>query len=593
MTNAEIARVLQEIADLLSICNENVFKIRSYERAAEAVGGTSVSVEDLASRGELQTLPGIGKSIEEVITELVTVGDCQYRQQLLAQAPEGLLEMLRIPGFGPKKAGLVYRELGIASITELEAAAREGRLKGLPGFGSKTETKILAGLEQLKAGTERALLGSALPLAEALVDAVRGQAAVIAAEMAGSARRRRETVGDLDILATSADPAAVCKWFATAGQLAEVELAGETKVSGRTVSGLKVDLRVLAPESFGAALQYFTGSQQHNIRLRERAQKRGLTISEYGVFEGEPGQKGRQVAGETEESVYEAVGLPWIPPELREDRGEIEAAEEGRLPRLVEVADFRTDLHLHTEASDGHMTLEQLAETGCGLGYTHLGITNHSQALVIANGLDRDALLRQIEQIRKLNEHAQGCMLLAGTEADILIDGSLDVPEDVWPELDFAIGSIHSGFSGDVDKMTSRVVRALKSGRIDILGHPTGRLILGRKGYDLHLEEVIAAAVEHQVALEINASPYRLDLSDVNARLAVSKGALLSINTDAHYREELQLLKYGVMTARRGWVEAESVINTWELGRLRGWLAERRKKEKSHSKTSRRATHPR
>ncbi|MEN6302979.1 MAG: PHP domain-containing protein, partial [Armatimonadia bacterium] len=377
------------------------------------------------------------------------------------------------------------------------------------------------------------------------------------------------------------------------GQLAQVELAGETKVSGRTVSGLKVDLRVLAPESFGAALQYFTGSQQHNIRLRERAQKRGLTISEYGVFEGEPGQKGRQVAGETEESVYEAVGLPWIPPELREDRGEIEAAEEGRLPRLVEVTDFRADLHVHTEASDGHMTLEQVAEAGCGMGYTHLGITNHSQALVISNGLDRDALLRQIEQIRKLNEQGQGCALLAGTEADILIDGSLDVPEDVWPELDFAIGSIHSGFSGDVDKMTSRVVTALKSGRVDILGHPTGRLILGRKGYELHLEEVIAAAVEHQVALEINASPYRLDLSDVNARLAVSKGALLSINTDAHYREELQLLKYGVMTARRGWVEAESVINTWELGRLRGWLAERRKKQRSHTKTSKRATHPR
>ena len=593
MTNAEIARVLQEIADLLAICDENVFKIRSYERASEAVGGASVSVEELASRGELRTLPGIGETIEEVITELVTAGDCQYRQQLLVQAPEGLLEMLRIPGFGPKKAGLVYRELGIASIAELEAAAREGRLKGLPGFGTKTETKILAGLEQLKAGTARALLGSALPLAEALVETVRGNPAVIAAEMAGSARRRRETVGDLDILATSEDPAGVCKWFATNGQLAQVELAGETKVSGRTVSGLQVDLRVVAPGCFGAALQYFTGSQQHNIRVRERAQKRGLTISEYGVFEGEPGQKGRQVAGDTEESVYEAVGLPWIPPELREDRGEIEAAEEGRLPALVEVSDLRGDLHVHTLASDGHMTLEQAAEAGLEMGYSHLGITNHSQALVIANGLDRDRLLQQIEQIRKLNEKQKGFTLLAGTEADILIDGSLDVPEDVWPELDFAIGSIHSGFSGDADKMTARVVKALQSGRVDILGHPTGRLILGRKGYELHLEEVIAAAVEHRVALEINASPYRLDLSDVNARLAVSKGALLSINTDAHHREELQLIKYGVMTARRGWVEAESVINTWTLRRLRGWLAERRKKQKSHTKTSKRATHPR
>lgn len=578
MTNAEIARVLNEIADLLSICNENTFKIRSYQRAAEVVNGQSGSVKDLVARGDLQTLPGIGKSIAEVITQLVTAGESDYREQLLAQAPEGLLEMLRIPGFGPKKAGLVHQELGISSLAELEAAAREGRLKGLPGMGERSEKKILQGLEQLKAGTERALLGQALPLAEALVDAVRGHRAVLAAGMAGSARRRRETVGDLDILATSTDPAAVCQWFAKDGQLAEVEVAGDTKVSGRTVSGLQVDLRVVPPECFGAALQYFTGSQQHNIRLRERAQKRGLTISEYGVCAGEPGQKGALVAGETEESVYEAVGLPWIPPELREDRGEIEAAEEGRLPRLLELEDMRSDLHLHTEASDGRMTLEQLLEAGCGFGYSHIGITNHSQALAIANGLNRDALLRQIERVRELNEQGQGCVLLAGTEADILADGSLDIPDDVWPELDFAIGSVHSGFMGDVDKLTERVLTAINSGKIDILAHPTGRLILGRKGYDLHLEPVIAAAVAQQVALEINANPHRLDLSDVNARLAVSKGAVLSINTDAHYREELHLMKYGVMTARRGWVEAEQVINTWDLERLRGWLRERRKR---------------
>lgn len=578
MTNAEIARVLTEIANLLDISEQNVFKIRSYQRAAEVIGGQATPVATMAAEGTLSSLPGIGKSIAEVVTELVESGVSSYREQLLAQAPEGLLEMLRIPGFGPRKAGLVFQELGISSIGELEAAARAGKLKSLPGFGAKTEQRILQGLEQLRQGVERALLGQALPLAEAFVDTVRRHPQVIRCEMAGSSRRRRETVGDLDILATSDDPAAVCAWFAAEGGLAEVELAGDTKVAGRTVSGLHLDLRVVAPECYGAALQYFTGSQAHNIRLRERAQKRGLTISEYGVHRGEADAKGEIVAGATEESVYAAVGLPWIPPELREDRGEIEAAEQGRLPKLIEETDICADLHLHTEASDGHVKLEDMARLAQEHGYRHIGIANHSQALVIANGLDRDRLLAQIEAIRKLNEKLEGLTVLAGTEADILGDGSLDVPEDVWPELDFAIGSIHSGFSMDSDRMTERVLSVIRSGKIDILGHPTGRIVLGRKGYDLHLEEVIGAAVEHDVALEINANPYRLDLSDTNARLALDLGAKLAINTDAHYHEELNLMQYGVMTARRAWVEADSVVNTWPLTRLQAWLAERRKK---------------
>ncbi|MHB8994505.1 MAG: DNA polymerase/3'-5' exonuclease PolX [Armatimonadota bacterium] len=578
MTNAEIARVLTEIANLLDISAESVFKIRSYQRAAEVIGGQATPVATMAAEGTLSSLPGIGKSIAEVVTELVESGVSGYREQLLAQAPEGLLEMLRIPGFGPRKAGLVFQELGISSVEELEAAARAGKLKSLPGFGAKTEQRILQGLEQLRQGVERALLGQALPLAEAFVDTVRRHPQVIQCEMAGSSRRRRETVGDLDILATSDDPAAVCAWFAVEGGLAEVELAGDTKVAGRTVSGLHLDLRVVAPECYGAALQYFTGSQAHNIRIRERAQKRGLTISEYGVCRGEADAKGEVVAGDTEESVYAAVGLPWIPPELREDRGEIEAAEQGRLPKLIEETDIRSDLHLHTEASDGHVKLEDMARLAQEHDYSHIGIANHSQALVIANGLDRDRLLAQIEAIRKLNEKLEGLTVLAGTEADILGDGSLDVPEDVWPELDFAIGSIHSGFSMDIDRMTERVLSVIRSGKIDILGHPTGRIVLGRKGYDLHLEEVIRAAVEHDVALEINANPYRLDLSDTNARLALDLGAKLAIDTDAHYHEELNLMKFGVMTARRAWVEADAVVNTWPLTRLQAWLAERRMK---------------
>lgn len=577
MTNSEIARVLAEIADLLDICAENVFKIRSYQRAAEVIVSQATPVAEMVAAGTISDLPGIGKGIAEVVRELVESGVSSYREQLLAQAPAGLLDMLRIPGFGPRKAGLVYQQLGISSIEELEAAAREGQLKSLPGFGAKTEQRILAGLQQLRQGVERALLGQALPLAKALVDTVCGHPGVIACEMAGSARRRRETVGDLDILAASENPAEVCAWFAREGGLAEVELAGETKVSGRTVSGIRMDLRVVPPACYGAALQYFTGSQAHNIRLRERAQKRGLTISEYGVCTGEAGAKGETVAGETEESVYAAVGLPWIPPELREDRGEIEAAEAGRLPKLIEESDLRGDLHLHTEASDGHVTLDQMARLGQEHGYTHIGIANHSQALVIANGLDRDRLLRQIEDIRALNEKLEGFTMLAGTEADILGDGRLDVPEDAWPELDFAIGSVHSQFSMDIDRMTERVLAVIRSGKIDILGHPTGRIVLGRKGFELHLKEIIEAAIEHDVALEINANPYRLDLSDVNARLAVDMGAKLSINTDAHYHEELGLMRYGVMTARRAWVEAGSVVNCWELAELRGWLGARRK----------------
>ena len=576
MDNAEIARFLAEIADLLNIAGENVFKVRSYERAAETVAALPQPVEKLAADGALTDIPGIGKSIAEVITEVVTTGQSSYREQLLEQAPEGLLEMLRIPGFGPRKAGQVYHELGISSLAELETAARDGQLRGLKGFGAKTEEKILEGLAQLRAGQERALLGEALPLAEALVETVRAHPLVQQAEMAGSSRRRRETIGDLDILATSDQPGEVTAWFAAEGGLGHVELAGDTKVSGRTPSGLQVDLRVVQPECYGAALQYFTGSMQHNVRLRERAQKRGLTISEYGVFEGEAEAKGRQVAGDTEASVYAAVGLPWVPPELREDRGEIAAAEEGRLPALIDLPDIRCDLHMHTDASDGRLTLSELAEAGREHGYTHIAVTNHSEALVIANGLDRERLLAQTEEIRQFNARLRGFAVLAGIEADILVDGSLDVPEEAWSGLDLVIGAIHSGFSGDADKMTQRLVTAMASGRMDILAHPTGRLLLGRKGYEVHVEKIIEAAVAHQVALEINANPHRLDLSDVNARLAVERGALLSINTDAHAGEELPLMRYGVMTARRGWVGPEAVINTWPVDELRRWLRERR-----------------
>jgi DNA polymerase (family 10) len=578
MSNTDVAAVLDQIADLLDIAGENTFKVRSFRRASETVNGLGENIADRAAAGTLRDLPGIGESLEEVITELVETGDTAHRRELLERVPAGLLQMLRISGFGPRKAGAVWQQLGLRTVDELQQAAREGRLRELPGFGAKTETKILDGIRQLQAGAERSLLGAARPLAEAFVERIAGQPGVLACEMGGSTRRWRETVGDLDLLATSHDPAAVCRWFAAEGGLAEVLAAGETKVSGRMASGLQVDLRVVPPDSYGAALQYFTGSQQHNIRLRERAQKRGLTLNEYGIFEGQAADKGSQVAGATEEGVYAALELPWIPPELREDRGELEAAEQGRLPELLELGDLRCDLHLHTNASDGRLTLEQLVAEVQARGYSHMAVTNHSEALYIANGLDEARLAEQIQAIEHLNQQLEGFRVLAGTEADLLGEGRVDVPPKLREQLDIVIGSVHSGFRQDPQAMTERLIAALAGGQVDILGHPTGRLLLGRSGYPVDIEALIEAAVEYEVALEVNANPHRLDLSDVHCRLAIERGALLAINTDAHGAEDLDLMRYGVMTARRGWVPADRVINTWPLERLQEWLGRRRER---------------
>lgn len=576
MTNAEIAGVLEKIADLLEIINENPFKVRSFRRAVETVSGLAEEAANLVAEGRLVGLPGIGKSIAEVITDLVRDGRTSHLDELLEQVPETVLDMLRIPGFGPRKASVVFEQLGLTTLDELEAAARDGQLRQLSGFGAKTEENILEGIVLVRAGQGRWLLGEALPIAEEFVERLRDHEGVLAAEMGGSTRRRRETVGDLDLLATSADPAAVCAWFAKEGGLATVELAGDTKVSGRTDRGLQVDLRVVKPESYGALVNYFTGSKEHNIRLRERAQRMELTLNEYGLYRGVAEEKGEQVAGEDEEGIYAALGLPLIPPELREDRGEIEAAEAGKLPDLLTDGDMRCDLHMHTNASDGHLPLAEMVAAAQAYGYSHIGITDHSASLFVANGLDRDRLRAEIEAVRELNEKLGKFTVLAGIEADILSDGALDIPDDLWPELDFVIASIHQGFSQDADRMTTRVLQAVTSGRMDILGHPTGRLVLERPPYGLHLDEVLDAAREHDVAMEVSSSPHRLDLNDAHCRLAVERGVKLCINTDAHGPAELALLRYGVMTARRGWVEAPSVINTWPLTKLRQWLGQRR-----------------
>ena len=579
MTNAEVARILDEVADLLEISDENPFKVRSYRRAAETVAALPREIADIHATEGLDSLPGFGKALVEKVGELLDTGAMAYREELASQFPEGILELLLIPGFGPKRLSQVYKDLGIASVDALQQAAQDQRLRELPGMGAKSEEKLLHNIALYRQGSERALLGDMLPIAEGLVEDLRAIPGVLQAEMAGSSRRRRETVGDLDLLATSTEPEAVCQAFAASGALSEVTLAGGTKVSGLLPSGRQVDLRVVAPESYGAALVYFTGSQAHCVAIRERAQKRHLTINEYGVYRFEDEQKGAQVAGATEEDVYAAIGLPFIPPELREDRGELAAAAAGKLPHLISLSDVRGDLQMHTVASDGHNQLRDMAEACRARGYEYCLITDHSGSLYVANGLDADRLAAQRTAIDALNAEYETAgiafRVLAGSEADIMPDGHVDLPPGAGEHLDCVLGSIHQGFSADADRITTRMVTAIESGDVDIIAHPTGRLLLQREPYGLHIEKVIDAAAAHGVALEINAFPNRLDLSDIHARLAHDRGVKLSFGTDAHDMSHLDFMKYGVMTARRAWLEPGDVLNTLPLADLRLWLKAR------------------
>lgn len=580
MTNEEVAQALEEIADLLEIADEQFFRVRSYRRAAEAIGGQPEDVEVLLSEDRLTDISGIGEGIASTIAQLIETGTCDQREELLKDYPESLLELLKISGFGPKKAALVFNELDIATVDELQEAAAAQELQTLPGMGAKTEENILRGIANYREGQQRTLLGIILPIAEELIEKLRQHPSVIEAEIAGSARRRRETVHDLDVLVTAEDPAEVCEWFAGQDFLTAVEAAGETKVSGTLQSGDQVDLRAVPEESFGAALQYFTGSQQHNIRLRERAQRMGLTVNEYGVFEYEDEERGERVAGRTEQEVYEALDLVWIPPELREDRGEVAAAETDELPDLIELDDIRCDLQMHSTYSDGKATVEEMARTCAEIGYEYIGFTDHSESLAVANGLDAQRLEKQQEEIAAVNEklHDEGIsmVILHGIEADILPDGSVDIPDGTAEMLDYVIGALHQGFSSDAERITERMVRAVKSGLVDIIAHPTGRVLLQRQPYGLHIDELIEACADEDVALEINAAPDRLDLDDTHARFAVDKGCRISINTDSHQPEMLYNMRYGVFQARRGWITAGDVINTWSLEDFRDWIASRR-----------------
>jgi DNA polymerase (family X) len=561
--NKSIADILTEIADILDIQGENPFRVRSYRNAARTIADMGQSVRAMVQAGEdLEQIPGIGKSLQEKIEEIVSTGKCGFLEELRAKVPPALTELLKLEGLGPKKVKLLYDELGVDSVDRLEKSAQAGKLRDLPGMGLKTEEKVLKSIEQYRAGMGRFKLSVGFTYAQALLEYLKGVPGLKRLDPAGSFRRHRETIGDLDLLAICGRGCKVMDRFTTYGDVAEVISEGETKSSVRLKCGLRVDVRVLEEESYGAALHYFTGSKAHNVAIRERAKDLGLKVSEYGVFRA---KDEKRLSGANEEDVFKAVGLPFIPPELREDRGEIQAAEKGKLPKLVELGDIRGDLQMHTSATDGKNTIAEMTQKAKEMGYAYIAITDHSKAVRVAGGLDEKRLAKHLQEVEKAGGKIPGIRILKGVEVDILADGSLDLKDDILKECDVVLASVHSRFNMEEGEMTHRIIKAIGNPHVSILAHPTGRLILEREAYKVNLKEVFQAAIDHGVVLEINAYPDRLDLRDVDARMAKEMGARLVISTDAHSTVQLELMKFGVFTARRGWVEARDVINTLPL----------------------------
>jgi DNA polymerase (family 10) len=570
-SNARIAADLDEIADLLELQDANPFRVRAYRGAARTVRDLERPVRAMVEAGEdLRELPGIGKDIAAQIERRVGGQPMAQLVELRGQVPPGLLDVVRVQGVGPKKARALWKELGIEGLDALEAAAEQGRIEELAGFGAKSQEKILQGVASVRRFAERRRRADAEATLEPLLAWLREDDAVRRLEVAGSYRRGRDTVGDADLLVVSDDAPAAMKRFREYEEVETVLGSGDDKTSLVLEDGLQVDLRAVGEASFGAALLYFTGSKAHNVRLRRRAQERELTLNEYGLWTA--GERER-VAGDREEDVYEALGLRWIPPELREDRGEIEAAEAGRLPRLIEVEDVLADLHTHSDWSDGAATLREMQEAAAARGLRVLAVTDHSPALKMTGGLDRDKLLRQWEALDELEGAVPGLTVLRGMEVDIRVDGSLDMDDDMLERMDVVVVSVHGRFELDEARQTERVLRALEHPAVNILGHPTGRLLGQREPFAIDLDAVIAAAREHDVALEINADPARLDLDDRWARSAAHAGVPLTINTDAHAPEGFDHLRHGVLQARRAWLGPEDVINAWRPDRLRRFLA--------------------
>lgn len=566
--NAEVATAFEEMADLLEIEGANPFRVRAYRFAARTLRDLPVEVGEMVAKGEdLTSLPGIGDDLAGKIKEILATGTAAAIEAQRKRVPATLTELLRIPGLGPKRVKTLAHELKIRSLSELQTAAQAGRVRTLAGFGEKTEQHILDALATRLAEAPRVQRAVAIPSAEALVAYLEQSSGVSRVIAAGSYRRGLETIGDLDILVTAPAGRAVMDRFVAYQEVRDVLARGETKSSVRLQSGLQVDLRVVPQDSYGAALLYFTGSKAHNVVLRQLAQQRGLKLNEYGVFRGD-----KPIAGETEESVYASLGLPWIPPELREGRGEIDAAKAGRLPHLVDLQDLKGDLHAHTRATDGRNSLQEMAEAARLRGLRYFAITDHSRRLTMAKGLDSARLLQQTEAIDRLNATLSGITILKGIEVDILEDGNLDLPDEVLGRLDLVVGAVHSRFNLSNRRQTERIMKAMDHPHFSILAHPSGRLIGRREPYEVDMLRIIRKARERRCFLEINAHPERLDLTDIHCRMAKEEGVLLAVNTDAHSMLDLENARFGVGQARRGWLEKTDVLNTRPYAELRKLL---------------------
>jgi len=565
--NATIEAIFDEIADLLDIQGANPFRVRAYRNAARTIGDLGTDVKALMDQGTALTdIPGVGDDLAKKIEEIVSTGKCEFLERLHKQLPPAITDLLKIPGLGPKRVKVLWRDLKIQTLEQLLEAAREGRIQELPGFGEKTEEKIVEAAQAHLSQTHRFKLAVAAQYAEGFAAHMRRGRGIERVDIAGSFRRMRETVGDIDLIVIARDAGQAMGRFTSYEEVKEILASGPTRGSVVLKAGIQVDVRIIPKESYGAALVYFTGSKAHNIAIRRIAQDKGFKMNEYGVFDGD-----RRIAGETEESVYGAIGLPWIAPELREDRGEVEAALAGTLPQLIELSDLRGDLHAHSKASDGHNTIREMAKAAQAAGLEYVAITEHSRRLTVARGLDAIRLVKQGGEIDRLNRELDGITVLKGIEVDILEDGTLDLPDSVLARLDVVVAAVHSRFDLPRAKQTQRILAALDNPVVAILAHPFGRLIEQREPYDVDMQKIIRKAKAKKIALELNAHPERLDLLDIYCQMAKQEGALVSINSDAHSTYEFGMLRFGVGQARRGWLEKKDVLNARSLKELRAW----------------------